>query len=395
LPCPLRSRRIDASQQGYAQLGQYHYRYYNDSVNADFAWPFLGQRAFPSHLDYIDDVVGALRSFNPVSHRVVNSQFGGFQDYQDANGYVTMPRGMQVSFPLAPGDSFLDWVWHPIISSATLSDWSLEAFNRFHDQIPMAVSIPNFLYELKDMKGMIPSIDRHSLTKTASNNFLAFEFGVKPFIDDIKNMLELSDKVTKRLQHLIATTGRATSLSFKRDAVFEEPLSFYRNILNSGTANDGFGVRFQRQSARCTFTATGKLYQDLEDLSSQVSMMKALASAGGFNRPARVIWNAIPYSFVVDWFFRFGKILDTLTIQPFGGEFSVSHVGYSLKAESTWLVFQELGSNYTPQSKLIGTVWYKGYERKEGLPLVSVIATDASLTPKQQALSLAMLEQRR
>lgn len=388
----VRSRRNDDSQR-LAPASTYHYRYYNGSVDGDFPWPNLAQKLFPSHMDRIQDVVGASGKFNPVSHRVVNSQFGGFQDYQDVNGYVTL-NNMSVAFPIAPDESYMEWAWHPIVSEATLSDWSLEAYNTFQDQVPTEVSIPNFLYELKDLKGMIPSLDRHSLSKTASNNYLGFEFGVKPFIDDIKKMLSLTTDVTKRLEHLIAINGRASNLLYRKYVTYEEPLSFRRSILG-GETNQGFDVLFKRQSARVVFTASGKLYQDLQDLSTQVGYLKALAAAGGFNKPARVVWNAIPYSFVADWFFRYGKVLDTLSVQPFGGTYDVSQVGYSLKAESTWLVFQDFGTSYSSQQKLIGTVWYKGYERAPGLPVVSVIATDANLSPKQLALSLAMLNQRR
>jgi hypothetical protein len=345
-------------------------------------------------MDYIHDVVGNPRGFNPVSHYDLDAWLGQLLPYQDQDGFIT-PLNAPLSFPLADNANFTSFPFVPIVTDATLSGWSVDAFNAFHDQVPTEISLPNFLYELREMKSMIPSIDRSSLTKTASNNFLALEFGIKPFISDIKAILTLSEKVDKRLSFLLASNAKSRGLSFKRTQLYPEPYSFERSTTAAGTTTNGFMVTFQRQSARVDFTVTGKLYQDLQDLAGHLGKLRALTAASGFNKPARVVWNAIPYSFVVDWFFHVGKLLDSLSIQPFGGEYTVSNMGYSLKAEATYLCWQDFAKAYPANKQLLGTISYKGYERHFGLPVSSLFATDASLTPKQLALSLAMLEQKR
>lgn len=366
--------------------------------------PSYGVFPFPDHASYMDDVATNPGLYNPVNHLVVDSFIGSYNAYQrhPTNPAITgTPLGVGLHFPILPfSNDVLDWPWLPAFSSAQLSDWSVEAFNKFNDQVPTTVSLPNFLYELREMKSMIPSIDRKSLTKTASNNFLAFEFGVKPFINDIKAILAISESVDKRISHLLKTQGKESRLSFDRKFDYEEPYSFFRNMQNpyfNNVDDPGLnGVKFKRLSGRGNFHIGGTLKQDLTGLTDSMAKMKALAASGGFTHPARVIWNAIPYSFVIDWFFHVGKLLDSLSIQPFGGEYTVSEVGYSIKFEATYQAIQWMSVGHTILGNpLLGTVRVKSYKRVAGFPMSSLFLTDAALSPKQLVLAIAMLEQKR
>jgi len=351
----------------------------------------------------MDDVVGNKGGYNPVTQKrlsfdIVNA--GEVLSWLDhADQFTNLQKG--VNLPFVPGSGYLDLPWElSTFSAANLSDWAIEAYNGFISQVPTKVSLPNFLYELKDMKGMIPSIDRLSLKKTASNNFLAFEFGVLPFVSDIKAILSLSDSVHKRLEHLLATQGKSTNLSFQRDGKFDSPFSFYRDFADpnanySINSSPNFnGVEFKRRTASAKFHIGAKLFQDLRDLRDSMAVLKALSAAGGFNSPARVIWNAIPYSFIVDWFFHVGKLLDSLSIQPFGGEYTVSDINYSIKLEAAFDVYFRMANGQIPSKPYLGRADYKSYIRRLGFPVSSLFITDGILSPMQLALSAAMFFQK-
>lgn len=373
-------------------------------VGTELAWQSgVGLRLFPTTYSKITDVVGNRGGNNPVTQQSFYSSATNFSPWK-RNGLVDTAHVLFEGIWLPLNSFSADFgearAWTPVFSAATLSDWSLDAFNKFHDQVPTTVSLANFMYELKDMKGMIPSINRTSLTKTASNNFLAWEFGVKPFISDIKAIISLTDDVDKRIKHLIEQNQKSSDLSFNRSQVYEDPLTHYLSIHdpNAGSGSQ-MDLEFKRLNAKSTFHAGAKLYQDLSDLSSSISMLKALTASGGFNHPARIIWNAIPYSFVVDWFFHVGKLLDSLTVQPFGGTYSVSDTSYSIKSEAMYKITQ-VHNNDTPADNLfnrfeLGYLSCKSYIRRNGLPLSSVFLTDLTLSPTQLALSAAMLNQRR
>lgn len=369
-------------------------------------WTSLACRRFPDQISEISDVVGNPRGNNPVHHWQLDSQTREYPKwYHTFDAGWGEPRDAFLFFPIqAFGlNRIRNWPWLPdMLHSAVLTGWSLDAFKQFTDQVPVSVSLPNFIYELKDMKGMIPTFDRKHLSKTASNNFLAWEFGVQPFVSDVKAMVNMAATVQKRLQHLRSANNAASRLSFKRELVQEEPLSFFRALASFGTSDNGStdGILFKRQSVRTNVHIGCSLYMALKGLDDALSTMKGLLASGGFNHPARVVWNAIPYSFVVDWFFHVGKLLDTLSVQPFEGEYSLSNVWYSVKNTSTWLALARINDEahypfYEGTKPLVGTVHVKSYDRLAGFPVTNVALTDGTLSPMQLALALAMLEQRR
>lgn len=405
---PPRTRVEDDSLLVYPG-GNITYRMNFDAPTAARNWsnPLYPVYRFPKTIRSMTDVVGQPGSFNPVDHFQLSSSItGGLPGWRNALGEVgEAVHGRDVLLlpqRINAFDTVAEWGWLPVLSAKSLSDWSIEAFDKFHAQIPTSVSLANSIYELKDMKGMIPTIDRKSLSKTASNNFLAFEFGVLPFVSDVKAIVAMSDVVDKRIKLLIANNGKTTHLSFDRVVDYNDPYKITRSIANPydtlfGNDNVEDAVRFVRQSAKVSVHIGGHLTQNLRDLSDAMAKMKGLIASGGFNHPARIIWNAIPYSFVVDWFFSIGKLLDSLQVQPFGGEYDVSDVGYSVKSEATYLVKVQYhsGQDTVLGNSLLGTVWVKSFTRKPGFPVFSPFLTDGTLSPTQLVLGLAMLDQKR
>lgn len=383
-------------------------------LNGTYMWNFndFPNYALPKHTSWLRDVVGRPGQNNPVNHVVVDLHAAGYPTMvvaSNGNTYKFTPEGV-LFVPHANGPPRIEsWPWIPNVSAATLSNWSIEAFDKFQTQVPAEMSLGNSLMELKQIKGLIPSIDRKSLSKTVSGNFLGFEFGVKPMISDIKAILALSDTVDKRIQHLKAMNGRSSDLTFRRDEAHEEPYSFFisnnNQSLNDFTDCEGPGWKviqglvFRRERYSYTFRVGGKLFQDLQGLDDANAKLKGLVAASGFNRPGTIIWNAIPYSFVVDWFFSIGKLIDSLAIQPFGGTYNVSDVMWSLKSDAHYTVWSQFtsgaGGAFTAPVQLIGTARVKIFERYTGFPAYNVFLTDGGLTPMQQVLGLAMLNQRR
>jgi len=275
---------------------------------------------------------------------------------------------------------------------AELSLWSTDAFNRFHDQIPTEVSVANFLYELKDIKGLIPKIEK-TLSKTASSNFLAYNFGVAPMIGDLKKLSTLSESVGKRLQHLRSTAGRQITVHYKGKLLHR---GFPVSVLCNPTFGTNAKYEFRVISYEGSYHASARIRQNLSGLSDPSAILKAYAAATGLNNPAAIVWEAIPYSFVVDWFFHLDKYVNMLAIQPFGGEYTVSDTCYSLKEETVYEMFQNFNEGEPGNAKhSLGLISVWHYRRYPGLPMSCALLSNGTLNPKQQLLALALLDMRR
>jgi hypothetical protein len=346
----------------------------------------------------MSDVVNQRGQMNPVEHVSIQSNVKGLASpFTNVDG-ATITQTDNIPVPIDP-DSYWFGYWavipHP--SPTVLQSWALQAHQAFADQVPPTVSLANFMYELKDLKGMIPKIES-GIVRTVSSNFLAFNFGVAPFVGDVKNILSLADTVNKRLKYLKDTLGIPQKLKFDRTIPEDSwnGTAVFQVTPSPNVPFEGVSFEWRRVGYQGKFHASATLLQNLEGLDTQLGTMKAFAAAAGFNNPAAIVWEAIPYSFVVDWFFRFGKQLDYLAVQPFGGEWSLSNVGYSLKESWQYELWQVVNHQYSNNVKtFLGSVAIQRYLRLPGLPVGSSVMTDGSLTPKQLALGLALLEQRR
>lgn len=350
-------------------------------------------RAIPSLWQEIDDVIGNRKGINPVRHVKIKSHVKGLKPFINEN----LARISDLDYPLPwiINDETLGGLC-PIPSSTLLSQWSGKAFNAFHNQVPMQFSIANFIYELKDIKGMIPKVQK-SVARTASSNFLAFKFGVEPFIDDVKKMLSLTEQVNKRLQHLKRTAGKTVTLRYTQKVPETEittPEVYLRHL--GPDWQPGANLVFLRRAYNGTFTATAKLYQRLEELDTPLGTLKALAAAVGVNNPAAIVWEAIPYSFLVDWFLHLDQHIERLAIQPFGGEYRVFNTVNSVKEHWVFEVLQDFYPSVEGNVvKSLGMVEITRYMRNLGLPMSAQLTVDTALNPTQLLLSLALLEQRR
>jgi hypothetical protein len=319
-----------------------------------------------------------------------------FHDYWIDGNHVTTTKTLQ--YTTAFWTTLDHWDLKPVFapwpSEAILSEQAAVAFNKFHDQIPQETLLANFLWELKDMGSMIPKLER-SISKTVASNFLAYNFGIAPFVADVKTFLSVAETVSKRLEYLRKTLGQTIDLHY--DYVMPLQADHVITMGIGAGVPSGFNVEFRQVGYKGKIHFAAKLLQNLEDLAGILAMPKALAAALGLNNPAAILWEAIPYSFVVDWLFNLSKQLNRFAIQPFGGEWRLTDVGYSIKEEWYYVVYIDF-SAYDAVRNLpynLGTMKVSRYIRNPGLPVTSVFATDLSLTPKQQMLSAALLEQAR
>jgi hypothetical protein len=373
----------------------YQAHWLNGSLDFSSSPRLIPSDQFPVDYSYIADVVGNQGHYNPIDHRVIRTSLSnpstGVKHYYN-NGDVNLtPLDGGWIICTMPNSNFYEQIFPNVYSTADLSQWSFEAYNAFHDQIPSTVSLANFVYELKDLKGMIPKFSKAAGTKNLSSNFLGLEFGIKPFVGDLQKIFALSEYINQKIKSLKENIGKPVTLTFTRPLVQSGPVeqSWEMPGWNEGLSNSR--TRWKLSSYKGTFRATTNLLQNLDIPDEPLSTLKAFAAAAGFNNPAAIVWEAIPYSFVVDWFFRFDQSLGSLAIQPFGGEWTLSETGYSTKESFFW----DVTFDFFGVSTAFGTAVSTLYRRHRGLPMASVFLTDGSLTPKQLELGLALLNERR
>jgi len=274
-----------------------------------------------------------------------------------------------------------------------------QLFDSALNVIPESVSIANFLWELREIKQLIPKLK--SLVTAPGQLFLWWKFGAQPLIDDIKKMLNLVANVEDRLDHLRKINNRTVTI--RHHASWNEDL--YGNTIR--VWDDGtHGPIGPTSVVQLPVWVSGKLHLSCQvrtalNLNGADVFLRAMVNALGLNNPAKIIWNAIPYSWLVDWFVDLDAFLDGLAIPMFEGTIDVVGASHTVETKEMYGAYgytgpSELGHMpypwmYSAEAECFGNTLIRGFRRRSGMPPGEVSFEGLSLT--QQAILAALLQQ--
>jgi hypothetical protein len=206
------------------------------------------------------------------------------------------------------------------------------------------LSIPNFLLELDDLPRMFQLWKSNlSLMRNLANARLNWSFGWKPFVGDLEAIRSVLRSV---LQKTIEWNKKAGTLLRKSHAF--APL----DAVKTGSFTYSAGAYSVSWTAHRT--ARVHAYQRFKtlripELRDAERVIRSLLDSLGFELNPRIIWDAIPFSFVLDWFFDVGSWLqrfkaDTLELPVVLDD---SCVQYKESVTVDWTVTYT-GSGYNP-----------------------------------------------
>jgi hypothetical protein len=268
---------------------------------------------------------------------------------------------MDLSF----GDSeFQNWIYQSVQNAQ--ESWQ---------QVPTSFSLGNSIIELRDLVRLgqqavslarwlrqVGSRWRRNVDGTV-NAFLAVNFGLLPTVSDIQALARSIYAIARRLRFLRDTRGRHVTLRHKSSYTYSNP------------APAGWGgttSTWIRTRTTYTLVLGCRLFHTLEGLDDVSAWVRAFGAFAGFNQPLSIAWNAIPYSFLVDWLYNVGNHLSSIRIPTFEGTYRISDKWSSLSATST-VEFTHWPEPWDLRNHpfVFGRWDVKHYTRSAGLPTVS------------------------
>lgn len=124
--------------------------------------------------------------------------------------------------------------------------------------------------------------------------WLEFTYGWKPLIQDIHESIEALEKFLEKNQWVVAARGKGGV-----------PISFnlkYPRTVGAAFGPTDIGNELHSGESHCKYT----VYYKRDD------HVKVLLAELGLTNPADLVWELLPFSFVVDWFFPIGPWLEAL-----------------------------------------------------------------------------------
>jgi hypothetical protein len=199
------------------------------------------------------------------------------------------------------------------------------------------MSLPNFLYEIGQIKDLFKLWKRNvSLAKNLAGARLNYKFGWKPTFGDLQaaidGLREMSDKIAafekaagvvqRRQERLLGdTTNKSGTFNYLGDSHY--PCQWFATL---------------NRHVQGYLVYKGKPLAVMGNLNKS---LRGFLDTLGVELNAKIIWDAIPFTFVIDWFFGIGGFLD---------QFSFDDLPLPIECTDCFLQYKE---TLTIQSDLI------------------------------------------
>jgi hypothetical protein len=290
--------------------------------------------------------------------------------------------------------------------------------------IKAELSVPNFLVELKDFKrplqrateyfrsgvfinairklGLRSNETFQQLLRRAAGNYLNLSFNILPFISDVGKIRLAMSRTERRLNDFITRSGSPQSRHFNL-FLHEFPDRDDPEVSGvSATSNSFWDDCYSASSRKVTYeesTFHAQIQYNYNYTGYQLENARMLAQldAFGFNLNPAIIWNAIPWSFVVDWMAGVGPYLDSLKTENMKPVINIRRYLWSIKRSRRIVVSKRVYLYRTGTliaSGQMPVVVQTAYRRSVGIPTSSSISL-SGLNPKEFSLGAALVIARR
>jgi len=288
------------------------------------------------------------------------------------------------------------------------------------------------LKDFKSLKGTLRNLDKlpkgllrkgryikdiAQLLKVAADVYLQAKFNILPLLSDVNGIYHALAKTEKRINALVSRAGKLQSKHFRCPLYDMRPtqetegpraLFAYRLGINDGDLVSGaFGVNERTTYVESSFHAQLQFNYYYSAYQLEHARVLALMDAFGVNLNPQIIWNAIPWSFVIDWLVDVGQWLGSTRIGNMDPKINIMQFLWSTRRSRRIVVttkvsggklyyagYDPLGPSYPPEGITHPVVTETAYRRDSGLPPVSLLTT-SGLSPTEFSLGAALAITRR
>lgn len=296
----------------------------------------------------------------------------------------------------------------PFLTGPFLDELALKSETKLSSVVDSNVSIVNFILELIEMcHGNIKIVKRFDKIyrrcmaefakafrryikqghKELAANWLAWNFAIKPFIKDLRALLCSITDSYKKMDWLRKHNHREVILHYKRAGLENDlpvslptawftggqPLVTITRADPDGTLiNGSYAQQVRILKIDLSYHAFSRIFLEIPDylLEAGGRGMGALwAAMQGITNPVGIVWEAIPFSWLVDYFLSYrARLFQTMyDMNPFNEGVTVLGFGhcwrYTAIGEGR---IQNTTNDFTHMN--YGSINYSLYGREKGLP---------------------------
>lgn len=320
-----------------------------------------------------------------------------------------------------------------IVPPDDLDDLILESLKRLNPKLNKKLSLVNSVIELKDFLTLKQSVQRvgkaiKSLVKgdfsrktlmqvlrAAADGYLQAKFNILPLVSDIKGIIASMSGLQSRLARDLKNAG-TPQVSYYGKPLGSTEVKIQGPVVVDGGSSIGvltpnFGVRNRIHGnwllSRTVyehpswFHAQMRYIAKYNRLQREHALLLSRLDLLGVNLNPAIIWNAIPWSFVVDWFLNIQDFLDRFAIGFMDPQLQVLEYSWSVSYKRRVVLDLEISDPpFTPLPLQLGTrsirfpqVTQTAYRRDVGPPKPSLIES-SGLSSQEFSLASALVVSR-
>lgn len=347
------------------------------------------------------------KTFNPCDHVSTNHQRTARMNVSDYSPYYT-GVGKYYTYGFLEGTFrgvFIDGETAADRPSFDASDFVARAVRDMAPGIKSEMSALVSLWEIKDVLnlpkallslgksliGVIPSEKPfREVMRLWGKGQLTYTFGIKQLGADLHAIMNAASRVESALRDLVSRSGKVQVRHYSEPITTKEGHKTKLDYTN-WWRQDGSMTTTWRIVNTCTMKYKYRLVdskgRDVTDPAS-LSRLDAYLDYLGVKYDPGVIWDVIPFSFVIDWFVGVGDWLSSFSKRNIQPQTEIIDLMWSSKATSSTISAcdyfgQRVWSGEAPPLKqdLLGTCTYnhtyKHYVRQRCIPPPSSLVGDS------------------
>jgi hypothetical protein len=233
-----------------------------------------------------------------------------------------------------------------------LEPWHDAAYAAILPRIKPKLSVLNSLFELKDFRRLpallaktkqlylsapqaLRKINRKAtlqqVTGLSAEHYLNYSFNLGPLLSELTSLRTIVASVDEQIKKLLEDENKVLRAHFSREIP-----GYVVNQTDTSSLDSGFllGNKSQRIVTvlePLKFHAVVEYSYVIPSFFKKDLRSRALMDAYGLNWNPAIIWNAIPWSFVIDWVIGVNRWLDQFKASNIGLQTGIRRYCYSLR----------------------------------------------------------------
>lgn len=250
--------------------------------------------------EYCEDTHGSKQTanyFDLTRWRLSPGYITGIENVWPVYGFDKLPYDNQPSPDVLPGSdsSFID----PAAALTKVASWTSPG--------KATVSLPNFIFELKDLPSMLWNRGKQKQGNSVAEQNFAWD----PLLSDTAKLFQFPAQFERKLRELNAIYDRPGGL--KRQRVVAEGHARSTSVVAAHSWICGVSVErtnhtLSRQWASLSWKP---LFGAFSEKPNAVALAnKAAATIHGWRANPAILWDALPWSWLVDYFTNMGDLIE-------------------------------------------------------------------------------------